>query len=259
MSKIISYALFGSGQTTPENFFELAAYMRGLVWNVRMNKLIYPGWQTHIEIDSQTFSDYDNIFHGLVVHYGVSFSVNEYAPLCKAMLWRLKPIFHSGVEYVICRDADALTTYREAQAVKQFIDSGLDYHTILDNPAHFGMMGGMAGFKAAVVREKYQVWDAIVSHGDTWERGKDQVVLNKLFNTDECRHKTLAHNGHIDNIDLPGVDPRLWESNLCVRHIGSAGVVELETLRFFKRFDTEIEAFEDILKPYYKCFYWYAK
>lgn len=259
MSKIISYALFGAGQATEDNFFEFAAYLRGLVWNVKFNKLLYPDWVTHIEVDSYTYSKYDNILRGLYECYGASLNVNEYAPLCKAMLWRLKKVFDPAVEYLICRDADALTSYREAQAVGQFVSSGYDYHWILDNPAHAGAMGGMTGFRCSVLRQRFKHWQDIIDTGDTWERGKDQVVLNKLFNTPECKARTIIHESYFPSTPLPNVDPKLWETNLCTRHIGSAGAVDLEVLRQLKRFDKEIPEFEAICQRYPNIFYWYAK
>lgn len=271
--KYISYALFGSGVVPPENMFEFNAYMRGLYWNVRMNKLLYPDWITHVSVDSKTFSDYDNIFNGLIDNYGMALSVHEQWPLCKSMLGRLQPAFIPGAEYLICRDADALSTYREAQAVQEWINSGLDIHSITDNPAHgIPLMGGLSGFKASVITERFNSIHQIFAQArnQNWERGSDQVLQNDLFYNEPYKKKMFGHylqgfkgtneaiiKTTVDDIPLWNVDPKLWESNLCVRHMGSAGVVDLEVIRFFKRFDTETQ-FESIAKRYPKIMYWYA-
>ena len=273
MSKIISYAIFGSGTIPTEKMFEFNAYMRGLVWNVKFNRLLFPGWVTHIEVDSKTFSDYDNIFHGLRDMYGCTFAINEQLPLCKAMYTRMKGIYLPHAEYVMCRDADSLTSYREAQAVYAFIESGLDIHCITDNPAHgIPLMGGLSAFKCQPVKEKYPVWQAMTTQVRNleWPRGMDQTLLNDLFYTPEYKSRMYGHylqgfKGHgeaiikneIENVSLPGVDPKLWETNLCMRHIGSAGVVDLEVLRQLARFDKEIPEFESICKRYPKIFYWH--
>ena len=271
MKRVISFSLFGARNFTKDNFFEFAAYMRGFYWNVRMAKLFFPDWQVHCEIDSGTFSDYDNIFYGLQKYYGISFSIHETMPLCKSMLTRLKPLFFSNVEYVLCRDADALITYREAQMVKEFTDSGLEVHSITDNVAHtVPLMGGLCGFKCHLLKEKYKSWDEMLALSPVQfhEKGSDQTFLTKVvypaFRSQMFAHHLEAKYTHgeaiiktfVPNIQLGNVSPKLWESNLCVAFAGAAGVNELETLRFLKRFDTETE-FEDIAKRYNKIFYWY--
>ncbi len=264
--------MFGAAFVTRENEFEFNAYMRGLYFNTRFAKLVYPDWEIHIEVDSKTFSDFDNIFYGLQKFYGVTFTINEIHPLTKSMFWRMKKAFMPDVDYIMCRDADALVTYREAQAVKAFVDSGLEIHAVTDNPAHgVPLMGGMTAFKCKPIRDKFGVWKAMTTHvrDNSWPRGMDQILISDLFYTQENKSKIFGHylqgykgageaviKTEIDNIPLPGVDPKLWETNLCVRHIGSAGVVELETLRQLKRFSQETE-FEEIAKRYPKIFYWH--
>lgn len=274
MRKIICFSVFGASNVTPENEFEFNAYLRGFYFNVRFAKILYPDWEVHVEIDSRTFSLYDNIFTGLKQYYGITLTINEMQPLCKSMFWRVKKAFMPDVDYIICRDADALVTYREAQAVKAFVDSGLDVHGITDNLAHgIPLLGGMIGLRCQPLRDKFVLWRVMADQvrDSTWPRGMDQILISDLLYTKENRSKTFGHylQGYkgdgeaiikttIDDISLPGVDPKLWETNLCVRHIGSAGVVELETMRQLRRFTQETE-FENIAKRYPKIFYWYAQ
>jgi len=266
--KVISYAIFGARQKTAENAFEFYTYMRGLYFNTVMNSLIYPEWRTHIEIDSGTFSEYDNFFNFLRDEYNASYRVNPSEPLCKAMLWRMKPVFDEDVDYVLCRDTDALTTYREAQAVQEFVDSGLPVHGITDNPSHtVPLMGGMIGFKAKDIVERYRNWDRLVSKYDLEQRGSDQVLLAREVYP-EFRKRMFAHyikgmqpNGEavvktsIENKPLRGVDPSLYESNFCITFIGAAGCVEFETIRFFKRRGA-MENIKEISKKYPLIFNW---
>lgn len=274
--KKISYALFGEKEKTPENSFLYYAYMRGLVWNVKMNKLIYPDWISHVEVDVHTFSKYDNVFNALRIHYGMTININPAEPLCKAMLWRMKPIFEEGVEKVLCRDADAITTYREALMVEFWSDYGRGVLLIADNPAHQNMlMGGMCGFESAYFKRTFG-WKTFeemmsVANEDFNTHGTDQNFLAKnimpsvIYDTQAFlpEYQSVMPGQlsmHIPaEAQLRNVNPVLWESNLTCRHIGSAGVVDLETIRFFKRFDNEIPEMKAMELCYPEIFYWHNK
>lgn len=270
---VLSFSIFGSRQYTKENKWLFWTYLRGLVWNVKMARLIYPDFLVHVEIESAVFSDYDNIFYGLKDHYGISFTINETVPLCKAMLWRMKSCFWDTSDYVFTRDADAILTMRERKCVQEFLNSGMSVHAMTDNPAHgVGLMGGMGGYNAKLIREKYGSWDNLLSkspvHIDS--HGTDQVLLNAVVFMD-FKGRVVAHylNGekgtwvdakvynNVPDIQIPSVNPPLWESDLTCRHIGSPGVVEMEVRRFFQRHDKEIPEFEEICKRYPAVFPWY--
>lgn len=250
-NKIISYSLFGSRTTAPWLF---AFYLRGFVWNVKMNRLLYPEWQTHVEVDAGTFSDYDHIFTELQKHYGISYNINIQEPLCKSMLWRLKPVFWENSEIVLCRDADAITTLREADCVKRWEGSGQRIHGINDNPAHqLPLMGGMIGLKCAYIRSEFETWDWFMESDDSFEQhGSDQNhIMKKLYlpGTNIAMISDMYREG--SNHSNP-----LWTSDLTCRHIGSAGVVEMETIRFFNIHDAN-SRFIETEKKYPHIFYWH--
>lgn len=216
-----------------------------------MNRLIYPGWQTHVEIDVDTFSDYDNIFEGLKKHYGISYDVNPVEPLCKSMLWRLKPVFWEDIEIVLCRDADAITTWRETMAVRDWIESGETIHGINDNPAHaLPIMGGMCGFMCEPIRKRFEVWDNFVGERDYSVHGSDQHTLNGYRNEFSLLVSDMSRIPILSKADP------LWTSDLTCRHIGSAGVVEMETIRFFNVHDANSK-FIETEKKYPHVFYWH--
>ena len=258
--KVISYSIFRA----PCEDFEFMAYLRGLYFNARMNELIYPGWVTVINAQEDVYQEYITFFTGLPVHI-VTFKPE---PLCKSMLWRMEPLFHSGITHVICRDADAITTHKEAQAVQEWIDSDLGFHGITDNPAHsIPMMGGMVGFKTGHFKQLFPQWKSLndmTRRFNLSQRGSDQQLLmsdiypkakgNMMGHFfDGCKEQVKITRHSVSN-HIPGVDPKLWESNLTCRHIGSAGVVEMETLRFFKRFSKkDYSAFE---KEHSDILYW---
>lgn len=251
--RIVSYSIFGSRTIPKEEKWLLYIYLRGLYFNVCMNALIYPDWTSHVEIDSGTYSDYNHFFNWLSDNYGMTYNINVAEPRCKAMLWRLKPIWND-TDIVLCRDADAITTWREKrQAVDVYLNLTAygdcpPVHNILDNPAHSGIMGGMCGFKSSEIRKKWGSWEIMMqTKKDFKDHGSDQSYLNSIFNPDMVYYSNITGKPSIQG------DP-LWESDLCCRHIGSAGIVEMETIRFFRRLG--LEKVGDFAKRYPEIFNW---
>jgi hypothetical protein len=261
MKKIISYSIFGSRTTAKENRFVFNAYLRGLVWNVKMNAIVYEGWQSHVEVDSGTFSDYDNIFYGLKRDYGMSFGINNEQPLCMSMLWRLKPVFNKENDIVLCRDADALTSYRESKAVNEWLESDKIIHSIKDNPAHsLPLMGGMIGFKCEPIREKYGTWEDLIMKAqmDLSQRGSDQDLMMKIIYPDfkeSILQKDMTQVPINDFANYASTLPMLYCSNLCSVFIGAAGVNDLETVRYFLTYGQKGEL-DEIENRYPQIFYW---
>jgi hypothetical protein len=223
-----------------------------------MARLIYPEWRIEVNVDQSTFDE----FRPLLEFLAHNITVNSNGrPLCEAMLWRMKPCFNLDVTHVLCRDADALVTYREAQRVQQWLEGGKGCHSILDNPAHSGLMGGMVGFDTAKLKAatSWQTWDQMIEGWDLTHRGSDQHLLNQRIlphmATETHTHDSREGN-HLLPAKLPGVDGKFWTSNLCVFFIGAAGVNELETIRFFNDMDEYNWQCNEILSKYPKVFYW---
>lgn len=254
MTKLISYSLFNA----PCEEFERRAYIRGFYFNSRMNHLIYPDWRTHLELDVKIYYQYQNLFDWLVENNNLSLEINattDSLPLCEGMIWRMKPIWKEDISHVLCRDADAITTYREAQRIQVWIESGFAVSAMLDNPAHGGLMGGMVGFETAQFKAMtgYHSFQEMIVGKDLSERGSDQHLLNSLI----PKLTGISYLSQDRDIVLPQVDQKYWESNLVCRHIGSAGVVEMELLRFFNRHDIYNWKFVPIEKEFKNLFYWH--
>lgn len=269
--KLITYSLFGINNFNAKNIFEFRSYIRGFYWNCRMNNLIYPDWITHLEIDRETYLHYQNLFDWLKENNNLSINIVEQDDArCKSMLWRMKPVFYEHVTHVMCRDSDSITTYREAQCTQLWLESCLAAHAINDNSAHGGLMGGMVSFETAKFKALtgFQNWQEMVGSVDYSQHGTDQDFLNRII-LPKIQNSLYAHclNGYgiplantfkkeIQEIQLPQVEKKLWESDLTCRHIGSAGVVEMELLRFFERFDEYNWKYKAIEIHYKEIFYW---
>ena len=137
--KAISYALFGYNKARQENCFDFNSYLRGLMISIRMNRIVYPDWTTVLNTDQETYEAFKDLLDGC----GIEVYVNGPELLCKAMLWRLKPIYlkHEGTDvprftHVICRDLDSPTTKREAQCVQYWLGRGSSIHAITDSVSH---------------------------------------------------------------------------------------------------------------------------
>lgn len=245
--KVISYALFGD-----TNAFEFPFYLRGIYFNIRMNRLLYPDWYTIVHVQKEVNHRYTFLLHELksILDYGIA--IRDEAPRCEAMLWRMDPIFR-GASVVLTRDADAITTYRESCAVNNWLYSEKGYHGINDDPAHsIEMMGGMCGFKVDQFKKDFPEINSLADltgSSNLANHGTDQnLLMSKIF-------PTAKNSFQLDRFPPRKTDNKLWESDLTCRMIGSPGVVDFELLRFFKRFDQDdrLDRFE---KDYSDVMYW---
>lgn len=183
LSRVISLALFGDGPY----WDHLPAY-------VRAHCSLFPGYGLwiHVEPAAMTRSKYGRALQRLsaagLVRI-VDMPVRDGQGKCEKMLWRLAPAWDESVDYVFCRDADSLPTWRERLAVEEFLaraEAGqVDAHALADNVAHAGVMGGMCGFRAARLRKICRSFDTLVRSAEysdeQWDRhGADQDVLNRL-------------------------------------------------------------------------------
>jgi hypothetical protein len=279
----ISYAIFGNPHVQEENCFSFHSYMRGLMINLRLNRLLFPGWDSVIHVNQS--NPYKEFFESLNTLPNVRVIFCEDAPLCKAMLWRLKPIFeveHSTwkYEHVICRDADSPTIYKDVQAVTYWMSTNRACHAITDSDGHgIPMMGGMVGFKPKPFTSitGCNTWDDLIRLGQAYEfnysqKGSDQNFLNRCIyplvsqpgrdsitqhyfegmpNThlsdyhtcSSCPRKASGHNDNCPNNVRVPISDELKESNTICGHIGAAGFYEGPLNKFLNNY---VEEFRDI-------------
>ena len=258
--KVLSYSLFGDS-----NSFEFPFYLRGIYFNARMNRLLYPDWITFVHVDQKVFFKHQDLIERLAV-FGVRLNFHDHKDRCLSMLWRMRNLFSEGVTHVLCRDADSVSTYREALCVYEWLNSGLPFHAINDNNAHSGLMGGMVGFKSKEFKDAtgYTSFDQMISGQKLSKHGSDQDFMNREI-LPKIWEKLLFHklkgagsHAHTIKTEVPEkgpIDKKLWVSDLISRYIGSAGVIDIELLRFFKSFDPDPK-FDEFERKYPEIFYW---
>lgn len=261
MTKVISYSLFGDPSS-----FEFGWYMRGIFFNVRMNRILLPEFHTVIHTTTELLEKYYAFWHSLgLINQKVSIQEEDNNPQrCLGMLWRMKPLFED-TELVLCRDADSVITYREANCIHHWLSSGLPFHAINDNDAHGGLMGGLVGFKTQEFRKatNYKSFDHMVKGLDLKQHGSDQNFLNKTIHP-KIKNGLMVHKlkgagisaARVDTSAPNGViDKKYWVTDLVSRYIGSAGVIDFELMRFFRANDPDPKC-DNLEKSFPQIFYW---
>lgn len=257
--KCLSYSLFGDPSS-----FEFGFYLRGIYFNARMNRILYPEFKTFVIVSHKAFMRYQGIIESLS-DFGVMFNFFTDADRCESMLWRMLPVFSSNATHILCRDADSVSTYREANCVYEWLASGLPYHAINDNNAHAGLMGGLVGFRTEDFKRDtgYTSFEQMIQGQDLRKHGSDQNFMNKFIHP-KIKNGLFMHNLKGQGIEarrtetsvpIGHVNKKLWTSDLISRYIGSAGVIDFELLRWFKDNDPDpkFDAFE---RKYSDVFYW---
>ena len=117
--KKISYSLFEPANPPSNEKFVFDKYLLGVYFNARMNRLLYPGWQTVVYADERLLERHGSYFAGVAETCGaeaVAF-VGRSAdrPLWELVLSRLVPLFDDMTTHLACRDLDSIGTYREAR------------------------------------------------------------------------------------------------------------------------------------------------
>lgn len=291
--KCISYALF---KPTSDNWADTDTYLRGLAINLRLNKLLYPLWTTILHIDKHTYEAFKYLFDGYVSCGRFEIRICEDAPMTKAMLWRMMPIFekdsHTNHKWdaVLCRDLDSPTTYREVQAIEQWLGSGKAAHAITDSISHsIPMMGGMVGFIPKHFKDYtgYDSWHNMLKDSKLpfSQKGADQTFLCQSvypfftayqmdsimqhyflgmrnthidgFLTCECRRDDSTHHKKDCALNIKTSISKEFEStnDLC-GHIGAAGAYMPVWDAFERKYRDEFLDMIEVERKFNHIIYW---
>lgn len=283
MAKCISYSIFGNENNRLENCFNFHSYLRGLMVNIRLNRLIFPEWETVVHVSGSSYVENEDLFNRINTIKNVRIVVCEDEPLCMAMLWRLKPVFEKDnignwkYSHVICRDVDSPTLYKDAQCVAQWIRHDKAAHAITDSISHtIPMMGGMVGFRPPYITERLGVktWEDCIRLGNTFnlnynQKGTDQEFLCRAIypmvaqpgSDSITQHYMLGHGNtflsdyHNTVPDEPlMISDALKESNQIAGHIGAAGFYEGQMLNLMHKYTEEFRDIREVESHYKHIF-----
>jgi len=272
MKGAISYSLFGFNKERQENCFVFSDYLRGLNLNIRLARVLYHNYDIILHTDNATYNGLKHIFDALPIKVVVC----ENAELTKAMLWRMKPVFNTDYDIVLCRDLDSPLTYRERQAVRYFENRDKSAHAITDSISHdVPMLGGMIGFRPKYFKDYtgFTSWEQMVEGKgiDYTKKGADQDLLKQYvypcfaqYGKDSItQHYILGHgntflsdyHNTIPNMEIEAPIEFKCTNDLC-GHIGAAGYYTSPMLSFILKYKDLFTDLWDIEKNYKDIYYW---
>lgn len=205
MRKLVSISLFGD----PERY---GVYLPTYVLAHLHFFPVSEGWTLRVHIDERTRDSQrgrflERLSREGVVEYRV---MGATPPLTKGMIWRMAPVFDRDAGWVFCRDLDGCPMPRDRKVCEHFMISRAAVHTVHDNLAHAGIMGGLCGFFAPAFREQAGIqsledlYRFAGADDDVWAmHGTDQNVLNRLI-SQRPRLELLEHRFNGWTAGLPG-------------------------------------------------------
>jgi hypothetical protein len=199
MKKVISFSLWGN----------LPIYCKGAIENVKLQKVLYPDWGCRFYIDESVpiniVSKLNDLGSELIYMFD---GLSNF----KKLFWRMLVISDKSVDKFLIRDCDSRLNIREVNAVKEWEESGLDFHIMRDNRCHGNLiMGGMWG----------------------GNNGKIDDLINGIPNYIEYRKNMVSNNGY--NLDQIFLGEMVWPriQNISLAHIGLESIRKTEKDRIF--------------------------
>jgi FkbM family methyltransferase len=188
MKKIISFCIFGND----------ILYHKGAEYNIELAKEIYPDWICRFYLFQECFYLEDRLKSNNVE----IIKVNEQGSFFSTM-YRFLPIGEQDVDFFICRDTDSRLSWREKEAVEDWLNSGKNFHIMKDHPYHysedFPILAGMWGAKGNIIPDIKNIINTFKQTQEN-KKGVDQIVLRYIF---ENFAKNSYYEQGIDSFPSP--------------------------------------------------------
>lgn len=186
-TRVISTCLFGADPM----------YHVGAVENARLVKVIYPTWTLRVYCD-------DNAPTGQLEGLGVDIRRCGTCIGRGGQKWRMLPVWDQQDDVVLFRDLDSRLNPREAQAVEEWLESGLLAHAMHDHRCHTSVpfLGGMWGLRAKQARIPAPSQEISVAVRMDDQRG----LLNHVWPF--VKHSVMRHVRDGVNVKWEGVRRR---------------------------------------------------
>jgi hypothetical protein len=199
MNNVISFSLWGNDPK----------YCVGAIQNAKLAQEIYPGWTCRFYCGSSVPYSY---IEDLGKMPNVQVVEMEQEGNWTGMFWRFMTASSRNVDVSIFRDCDSRLSWREREAVNDWLRSDFDVHIMRDHPWHTSpIMGGMWGIKKGVIpnliyMDKHQTIKGMVNNAfmsrNYWQ--VDQEFLSaKVWPL--IKNKALIHDAFYADI-LGGQD-----------------------------------------------------
>lgn len=210
MKKLISFSLWGNSKL----------YCQGAIDNIECAKKYYPDWicRFYVAANCPALPYLEKMDCETIICPVVAKTVDRSQAVKDwhwqldniNMMWRFLAISDLDVERVIFRDTDSRLSAREADAVKEWVDSDMIAHRMHEIKEHWNaqIMGGMWGIKGGVISHI----DSLMSYyikNYTNIRKEPWIFVDLWFIMDILwpliRHDCMGHGfGHIKQFKVDG-------------------------------------------------------
>ena len=147
---LITFSLFGDNPL----------YCQGAVENANIARVIYPEWTARFYVAQDVPEKYIEE----IEDYGAEVVRCEKKNSYDGLNWRFRPLNDPDVHYWISRDADSRLSWRERNAVDEWMESDKSAHLLRDCHNHgYTIMAGMFGINNKLFHERYGMIDLDLS------------------------------------------------------------------------------------------------
>jgi hypothetical protein len=177
--KVISFSIFGQSHSRP--------FFAGAVANLCEARAYYPGWKCRFYIGPYVTTAQEK----LLVEEGGEIRRVAHDEGWEGLFWRFLVASDLTVDTFLVRDTDSCFTWREVEAVNEWLRSDKQFHVMRDHPHHdIPILGGMWGARGNILRDM----DKLVAAWPTKSfKGSDQRFLESIVHP-RVKHTTLAHD-----------------------------------------------------------------
>jgi len=193
--KIVGFSFYGDVNS---DYSKKKGYFEGIIGNLELMPKFYPGWVMRLYYDlDQTDPVLQDLCQLACTHSNIDICNAKHLPgnpfvdasRVFPMNWRFFPTLDPQVDFYVSRDLDSRFSEREQAAVKEWLDSGYDFHFMRDHPHHGVKILG-SGWGSKLVREETRMnWQKAWNSGFTdklvWAKrndyGPDQTFLKKYI------------------------------------------------------------------------------
>jgi hypothetical protein len=168
MKNIVAFSLWG----------DHPMYWLGALRNIELVDKFYPGFISRFYIDKSSRTDLIESIKEKNVEVVLVDSKDSF----HGMFWRFSASEEADVDIFLSRDCDSRISEREAEAVKEWLNSDKDFHIMRDHPYHtVPILGGMWGCRNGLMR-KIEL-NKLINNWTNFERkGVDQDFLaNQVY------------------------------------------------------------------------------
>ena len=161
---LITFSLFGDNPL----------YCQGAVENANTARVIYPEWTARFYVAQDVPEHYIEE----IEDYGAEVVRCEKKNSYDGLNWRFRPLHDPDVEYWISRDADSRLSWRERNAVDEWMESDKAAHLLRDCHNHgYTIMAGMFGINNKLFHKRYGMIN--LDNINANYREADQTVLEQ--------------------------------------------------------------------------------